>query len=521
MIGRGRGRQPDRFLATILFTDIVGSTDRAAEMGDAQWRRVIAAHHATVRAQLRKFGGHEIDTAGDGFLCSFDQPAQAVRAADAILAEVARLGLTLRAGLHTGEAERVGGGKLGGIAVHIAARVMALAEGGQVLVSSTVRDLVAGSRLAFTDAGSHELKGVPDQWHLYSLVREMPAAIEATFPPAITEAADLAQATGRRRRNIALAAFAIVAIAVVGVGGAYALGAFKGVAEVVAVPRVDSVVEIDSASGHVVAVQDVPAGPVAMAYDAAAGRLWVASLDVSIITDFALTDPAHPRTTGRVGRPTGLAIGGGHIWVTDDLDKTVTLLDTATGQAQATIVGALARTIVFGSGSAWTTDDLNDRVLRLDQQSGAVAQTIDLGPGAFPSGAALADGVLWIGNAGTSTLTRIDAATASVAVAAIALRSVPGAVAAGPGVVWVAATSSDAILRLDPQTNNVAQTIAVGDQPISIAADGDTVWVGCAGAQAVWHLSRDGEQLAMIDVRGVPTSIVVAGNHVYVTVRRP
>jgi len=163
-----RGRQPERFLATILFTDIVGSTDLAAKVGDREWRRLLAAHHAAIRTQLKKFGGREVDTAGDGFLCRFDQPAQAVRAADAILSDLARLGLHLRAGIHTGECELIGG-KIGGIAVHIAARVMALAESDQVLVSSTVRDLVSGSQLGFEDAGTRELKGVPGEWRLYSV----------------------------------------------------------------------------------------------------------------------------------------------------------------------------------------------------------------------------------------------------------------------------------------------------------------------------------------------------------------
>ncbi len=130
MTGRGRqsGKQSGRFLATILFTDIVGSTDLAAEIGDDSWRKLVAAHHDAIRRQLREFGGKEIDTAGDGFFASFDQPAQAVRAADAILNEEAKLGLSLRSGVHTGEAELIGP-KVGGIAVHIASRVMAAAAG--------------------------------------------------------------------------------------------------------------------------------------------------------------------------------------------------------------------------------------------------------------------------------------------------------------------------------------------------------------------------------------------------------
>src|SRR5947209_3463956 len=164
-------RSRRRLLATILFTDIVGSTDVAARLGDESWQRLVAAHHAAVRRELRRFRGRELDTAGDGFFAAFDQPAQAVRAADAIVAAVAELGVSIRAGLHAGEAEAAAG-KISGIAVHIASRVMSAAEPGEVLVSGTLRDLVAGSGLDFRDRGLQELTGVPGEWHLWALVRE-------------------------------------------------------------------------------------------------------------------------------------------------------------------------------------------------------------------------------------------------------------------------------------------------------------------------------------------------------------
>jgi len=161
-------REPDRVLATVLFTDIVGSSQRAAELGDRAWRGLLAAHNSVVRHELERFQGREVDTAGDGFLATFDGPARAVRCAHAIQAEMAELGLELRAGLHTGEVELVDG-KVAGIAVHTGARVAALAGSGEVLVSSTVKDLVAGSGIRFEDHGEHELKGV-GAWRLYSVV---------------------------------------------------------------------------------------------------------------------------------------------------------------------------------------------------------------------------------------------------------------------------------------------------------------------------------------------------------------
>jgi class 3 adenylate cyclase len=160
--------EEERVLATVLFTDIAGSTRKLIELGDRQWREVLQQHHAFVRRQLVRFSGREIDTAGDGFFASFDGPARAIRCASAIVDGVRPLGLEVRAGLHTGECEVVDG-KVGGIAVHIGARVASLASEGEVLVSSTVKDLVAGSGLMFDDRGEHELKGLPGAWRLYAL----------------------------------------------------------------------------------------------------------------------------------------------------------------------------------------------------------------------------------------------------------------------------------------------------------------------------------------------------------------
>ena len=159
----------DRVLASVLFTDIVGSTEKAAQLGDRRWRETVEGHHATVRAILGRYHGVEIDTAGDGFFATFDGPARAVRCAHAIVEAVRALELEVRVGVHTGEVETIDG-KVGGIAVNIGARVGGEAGPSEVLVSSTVKDLVAGSGLVFQDRGEHALKGIPDRWHLYGVV---------------------------------------------------------------------------------------------------------------------------------------------------------------------------------------------------------------------------------------------------------------------------------------------------------------------------------------------------------------
>ena len=159
----------ERSLATVLFTDLVGSTETAADLGDRRWRELLEEHYRRVRGQLARFRGEEVDTAGDGFFATFDGPARGIRCALAIAGSMGDLGLQVRAGLHTGEVERIGG-KVGGIAVNIGARVASLAGPSEVLVSQTVKDLVAGSGLSFADSGEHELKGVPGRWHLYRVV---------------------------------------------------------------------------------------------------------------------------------------------------------------------------------------------------------------------------------------------------------------------------------------------------------------------------------------------------------------
>lgn len=169
LTGVHRPVEPDRVLATVLFTDIVGSTARAAEIGDQQWRSLLHAHHVTVRRELSRFRGREIHTTGDGFLATFDGPARAARCAVAITQAVRSLGLEVRAGVHTGEIELMGD-DIGGIAVHAGARVAAVAGSGEVLVSRTVKDLVAGSGIELEDRGVHTLKGVPGEWRLFRVV---------------------------------------------------------------------------------------------------------------------------------------------------------------------------------------------------------------------------------------------------------------------------------------------------------------------------------------------------------------
>jgi len=173
LTGARTGADPDRVLTTLLFTDIVNSTTLAAQMGDRRWRDVLDQHHELGRGELARFGGREVSTTGDGFFAAFDRPIAAVRCALAMVEVMPSLRLQIRAGVHTGEVE-VRGADLGGLAVHIAARIAALAGDGEVLVSSTVKDLLAGSGVGFDDRQDHELKGVPGTWRLFAATPSQP-----------------------------------------------------------------------------------------------------------------------------------------------------------------------------------------------------------------------------------------------------------------------------------------------------------------------------------------------------------
>jgi class 3 adenylate cyclase len=160
----------ERVLATVLFTDLVGSTDRAARMGDAAWRGLLETHHAAARREIAAHRGIEVGSAGDGFLARFDGPGRAIRCAEAIIREAGRHGLEVRAGVHTGELELIGD-DVAGLAVHIGARIAGMADAGEILASGSVRDISAGSGIGFLDRGEHELRGVPGTWRVYAVDR--------------------------------------------------------------------------------------------------------------------------------------------------------------------------------------------------------------------------------------------------------------------------------------------------------------------------------------------------------------
>src|SRR5579862_1258645 len=417
-----------RRLATVLFLDIVGSTTLAAELGDAGWRVVLGRFRQLVRRELKRHGGREQDTAGDGFFATFAEPARALRCAAAVVASVQELGLDVRAGVHVGECEEIDG-KLGGIAVHIGARVISLAGPAEVLVTGTVKDLVAGSGAAFDDVGTHELKGVDGRWAVYrlrSLQVELPPPLEPDV--AAARLATITAARGRRRRwPLAAAALGLAAAAVAGVVIAGHVGSAA------AAPA--SLLRLDPGSGRVVAATHdrqlgCPCGPNLWAVD---GTLW------ERIGPAGQTIAIRALKTGRILRTLpipagtdGFTIGFGAVWLvqpgvitlTTNPIGTVERVDELSGRviARVSIPGNLGNgTIAAGNGAVWVLDQ---------------------------------DGVLW----------RIDPATTRITghFATNALETsilVPAA-----GYEWICECLNHDVLRYDAATRQ-AKTFHFAEQP--------------------------------------------------------
>src|SRR2546425_97946 len=335
-----RPQTKQRLLTTVLFTDIVGSTQRAAEVGDRRWRKLLPRHHAIVRRLLRRQGGREIDTAGDGFFATFDQPAQAIECAVAIGRAVRSLGIEVRAGVHMGEVE-VTVDKVAGIAVHIGSRVMSTAGPGEVVVSNTVRDLLSGSEFRFEDRGVRELKGLPGEWRL-AAVTDVPHLEEEEIAEEV--------APPRRRRGLPVPLIVLIVLGVVAVlviplivtrGGGNPAGLRP--------PTVNSVARLDPSGTKVLG--GVPVGRTPIAIAAGDGKVWVANFDDGTVQPI---DPASNDASSAIGlgfdqAPSGIAVGGGYGWITSSTTGFLYRLDPAQAHAIVPVkVGVRVEGVAYG-----------------------------------------------------------------------------------------------------------------------------------------------------------------------------
>jgi len=523
---------PGRRIATVLMLDVVGSTHVAAELGDARYRELSSRFNRSVRVCLKRFGGKEEDHAGDGFFVTFPQPDRAIRCAAALAGEVRTLGIEIRSGIHTGQTEDQAG-KTHGIAVVIGARVMSLAGPGEILVTSTTKELVTGSGFGFEDSSAHELKGVPGTWQVFGVTgvdgkereRPLPAAEAAERRAAIQPA------TGRERpHGAALIAGTLVGLVTI-VAVAYAVtreDPSRPEPRDEPTPLSEVVVQVDperdppivksipvpvprslapgvslNTSAHSMVVGQggvwtvrlrtlfhvdptrseirkriMIEGFISFSINLAVGsdKIWVA-LDGGLVEVNPATDELRRVMPRRPTTPaTDVAVGDGSVWVGGS-DGRLIRYDPRTGEDLTRTGLDAIDTIAFGHGSVWTTDVVGETVSRYDPETLRGVAEIDVPTGAdyLVSG----DEFVWALSLGAGTLFRIDP-TKNDVLGVVQVGPNPSGLAAGAGAVWVG-DEDGVIRRVDEETRAVTE-IPFGAEIRTLAFDDetDTLWIDVA-----------------------------------------
>ncbi len=507
-------RHPERYLTTVLFTDTVDSTRLASKLGDRQWHQLLEQHHELIRRQLHRFGGREIDTAGDGFFAAFDAPARAVACALTIVELMRELAIQVRAGVHTGEVEEADG-KLRGIAVHIGSRIGAAAGASEVLTSATVRDLVAGSGVDFDDRGVHELKGVPGEWRLYAA--KQGARFRSEFPVAgATAGREVAavrrtveQRARRRRQAIAGAALLLVAVA----GAVVFLATRPGPSLAGVDPNTAAL--IDAASGRILAQVPIGNRPDGIAFGE--GAIWAANTTDGTVSRIDPKTRAVVQTIEVGTGPSGLAADFGSVWVANGGDRTVARINAATNRVvQTIIVGNGPSAVATGAGAVWVTNAIDGTLSRIDPAKGTVSGVFHVG--ASPGGVTATKTAVWIADFGAGTVTRVDPASGST-VASISVGNGPRALTVAEGALWVANGLDATVSRIDPASNRVTATIQVGEGPNGIAGSAGRIWVASALEGAVYRIDPASNSPTRIAVGGAPQGLAVAADQVWFSAR--
>jgi class 3 adenylate cyclase/streptogramin lyase len=476
---------PGRRTATVLFIDIVGSTRIASEIGDARFRALLSRFNRIVEACLRRYGGREEDRAGDGFFASFAEPAQAIACACQLTEDVRELGIEIRAGVHTGGTERIGG-KTQGIAVVIGARVMSLAGPGEVLVTSTAKELATGAGFSFEDASAHELKGVEGTWQVWAITmvngRPMPGPAPATEAAARLREIGPLEPDRRVTRRAIMAATGLAAISVV---LALALASDDEPA-----PRADG-----------------PRPP-------AAGTLLQIDPEGRILSTIPIRPLQQRITTRHTAHP--LVAGQGGVWLIrrDQLIQIDPIDEEEVRRAEIGSGNPVSINIASGSNAIWLMVDR--ALLRVHPATTEVQRVAELGThqiGAFTTDVTAGAGVVWAAMS-SGDLLRFDPATSRSSETTLA--SSIDALAAGLGAVWTLDPLEETLTELDPRTIDPVRP------GISISGGVDALAIG---EGAVWVLSRstgqvtpviDGEALSPIRVGGEPTSITAGGGAIWV-----
>jgi class 3 adenylate cyclase/streptogramin lyase len=500
-----------RILAAILFTDIIGSTEIATKLGDARWRALLARHHTVVRRQLKRFGGKEIDTAGDGFFATFTSPAAGVRCACSISENVRELGIEVRAGLHFGEIEH-DPSKPTGIAVVTASRIMGLAGPGEVLVSSTVEELIAGSGIRFEDRGMTPLKGVAGDKRIFA-VRSLDGSRMGTVLDTKTanERLGLIEPVPRiKRRRVLLGAIAALAGLVGLAGVVLALVLERGptsTARTQSTLAPNQVVNVDPVTGKVLmrirGIRYQFGSIPAVAFGE--GGVW--AFDENGV---AHVDPetGDVREIALQGAGADIAVGGLGVWVTDR-GGVLSRIDPATNLIVRRIgeVNAGLERIAAGDGSVWVTSSGQGSLRRVDAATNRIITTIaDLGS---PTDVAFGAGSVWVLDNLGGDLLRIDPDLNEV----VGRVSVPGLsepdrMAVDGNGVWIMNFYQGTVTLIDPTDLSVRNTVRVGNYPTDIKACLGAVWVANAGDRTISRIDPVTTAVEALDVNGPAAALV-------------
>jgi class 3 adenylate cyclase len=516
----------ESILATILFTDIVGSSDLIAEVGDRRWKILLARHNALVRRELRRHGGRELDTAGDGFFASFDNPGNAVRCAASIVEAVQDLGIDVRIGLHLGQAE-IMGRKLGGVAVHIAARVMALAGPAEVLMTGVVQEVLPSSDFTSEDRGSHVLKGVSREWRLFRVVaveKPLPGPLE---PGVAAERRAVVQAPPLWRRSYVPTVAAVTVLVAGGVAGAVLLG--SGSSQSPRAP-VDYVARVDPATRQVVARIPVGEHPVDVALGE--GSAWVLDRDGSVRRIDPVTNEATVIETAAAD-PRAIAAGEGGVWIADGTKGIIHKIDPASNRVVASLrVGVVAHDVAAGENAVWVA--AGSGIVRIEPSSADVSELNgsvgDIGGltrnRRFKIG--VGEGFVWQMSTLMPKVGRFEVGTGRFDLVDAGL--VPRVIAVSGVDVWLAACGAPGtVVRVDARAREVIATLAAGGSgcsdltvaggPISIAASQEGVWVTDGTNGTVSRIRETTNQVdPPIRIGDTPVALAVGLGSVWVMV---
>lgn len=516
--GVTRAPPSQRILSAVLFTDIVESSAIAEELGDRRWKTLLDRHHEIVRRELRRFGGRELDTAGDGFFASFGEPASAIACACAAVDAVRALGIEMRAGVHFGECERAGR-KLAGITVVVGARIAALGGPGEVLVSSIASELARGAGFVFADRGVHVLRGVEGDWRVVAVTSVEGHPLLPTLTPDEARARRDALVAGEPRR---LRRAPIIGAAVLAVVAGVSLAVIMIRGREAQVPGPDTVARIDSSGNTFDSV--IPVGsrayPQGMAFGA--GRVWIINATNKTLLEVNASS-GDTQVFGTPSTPTGVAFADGRVWVTfgfsSDGRRRVAMLDPADPVLDPApfSVPDGSYPITVGADSVWIADPLGSTVTRYDP----VTEEIDSLP--LPSGSGPVDikvfeaggsKSVWVSAGREPSVFLIDAAHPTRPAQTFGTGGdVPTALAVAPdGSAWIVSEQSDSVMLLGPSgTTRMHEVLGPRcDGPTGIAATGEAVWVSCASSRTIARLDpSDGSVVTELRVGGSPGAMGV------------